>query len=97
MRIFSKKMLREFWESHADAKIGLQGWYEDALRAEWQTPSDIKRTYASASIIGDNRVVFNIQGNAYRLVVKIHYDRGFAYIRFVGTHAEYDRIDTEKV
>lgn len=97
MRIFSKKILREFWENHADAKAGLQGWYEDALRAEWQMPSDIKRTYASASILGDNRVVFNIQGNAYRLVVKIHYDRGFAYIRFVGTHAEYDRIDAEKV
>ena len=97
MRIFSKKMLREFWEAHADAKAGLQGWYEDTLRVEWQTPADIKRTYANASIIGDNRVVFNIQGNAYRLIVKIHYDRGFVYIRFVGTHTEYDKIDAEKV
>jgi mRNA interferase HigB len=97
MRVFSKKMLREFWESHADAKAGLQGWYEEALRVEWQTPSDVKRTYANASIIGDNRVVFNIQGNAYRLVVKIHYDRGFVYIRFVGSHTEYDKINAEKV
>jgi len=97
MRVFSKKMLREFWESHTDAKAGLQGWYEEALRAEWQSPSDIKRRYANASIIGDNRVVFNIQGNAYRLIVKIHYDRGFVYIRFVGTHTEYDKINAEKV
>ena len=97
MRVFSKKVLREFWESHADARIGLQGWYEEALRAEWQTPSDIKRTHANASIIGDNRAVFNIQGNAYRLVVKIHYDRKFTYVRFVCTHAEYDKIDAEKV
>lgn len=97
MRVFSKKMLREFWESHANAKAGLQGWYEEALRAEWQSPSDIKSRYANASIIGDNRVVFNIQGNAYRLVVKIHYDRGFVYIRFVGTHTEYDKINAEKV
>lgn len=97
MRVFSKKILREFWENHADAKAGLQGWYEEALRAEWHTPSSIKQTHANASIIADNRVVFNIQGNAYRLVVKIHYDRGFAYIRFVGTHAEYDRIDAETI
>lgn len=97
MRVFSKKILREFWEDHADAKAGLQGWYEEALRAEWQMPADIKRTHANASIITDNRVVFNIQGNAYRLIVKIHYDRGFAYIRFVGTHAQYDKIDAETI
>ena len=63
----------------------------------WQTPSDIKRAHANASIIANNRVVFNIQGNAYRLVVKLHYDRRFVYIRFVGTHAEYDKIDAETI
>ena len=93
MRIFSKKMLREFWEDHAEAKAGLQAWYEEALRVNWQAPSEIKRIHANASILSDIRVVFNIQGNAFRLVVKIHYDRGFVYVRFVGTHAEYDRID----
>lgn len=97
MRVISKTILREFWEKHADARAGLQGWYEEALRAEWQTPSAIKRSHASASIIADNRVVFNIQGNAYRLIVKIHYDRGYIYIRFVGTHAEYDSVDAESV
>jgi len=97
MRVFSKKILRDYWEKHAAAKAGLQAWYEDALRVEWRSPADIKRTYANASILVDNRVVFNIQGNAYRLVVKIHYDRGFVYVRFFGTHAEYDRIDAETV
>lgn len=97
MRVFSKKILRDFWEKHADAKVGLQAWYEEALRVEWQTPIDIKRAHANASIIADNRVVFNIQGNAYRLVVKVHYGRGFAYIRFVGTHAEYDKISAEMI
>ena len=97
MRVFSKKILRDYWEKHAAAKAGLQAWYEEALRVEWQSPADIKRTHANASILVDNRVVFNIQGNAYRLVVKIHYDRGFVYVRFVGSHAEYDRIDAETV
>lgn len=97
IRVFSKKLLREFWEKHANAKTGLQGWYEEALRANWRTPAEIKQTHANASIIGDNRVVFYIQGNAYRLIVKIHYDRGFAYIRFVGTHDEYNRIDAEVI
>lgn len=97
MRVFSKKMLREFWEQHAEAKTGLQGWYEEALRVEWQTPLDIKQSHANASIIADNRVVFNIQGNAYRLIVKVHYDRGFIYIRFVGTHDEYNRINAETI
>lgn len=97
MRVISKKPLREFWEKHTDAKAALQAWYEDALRAEWRTPGDIKDSYGTASIIGDNRVVFNIKGNDYRLVVKLHYDRGVAYVRFVGTHREYDRIDAETI
>jgi mRNA interferase HigB len=97
MRIFSKKTLREFWENHADAQSALQSWYDDTLRSEWESPNDIKQVYKSASIIGDNRVIFNIKGNDYRLVVKVHYDRGFVYIRFVGTHREYDQINAEIV
>lgn len=93
MRVLSKKPLREFWEKHADAKAALQAWYEDALRAKWRNPTEIKKTYANASIIGDNRVIFNIKGNTYRLVVKVHYDRGYVYIRFVGTHRQYNKID----
>ena len=97
MRVISKKPLRAYWEKHADAKAALQAWYEDALRAEWRTPGEIKSSYGNASIIGDNRVVFNIKGNDYRLVVKLHYDRGIAYVRFVGTYREYDRIDAETI
>ena len=97
MRVISKKPLREFWEKHTDAKAALQAWYEDASRAEWRTPGEVKDSYGNASIIGDNRVVFNIKGNDYRLVVKLHYDRGTVYVRFVGTHREYDRIDAETI
>lgn len=97
MRVISKKPLREFWESHADAKAALQAWYEDAERAQSRTPGDIKRSYRNASIIGDNRVIFNIKGDDYRLVVRIHYDRGYVYVRFMGTHREYDSIDAEKI
>lgn len=97
MRVISKKPLREFWESHADAKAALQAWYEDAERAQWRTPGDIKRSYRTASIIGDNRVIFNIKGNDYRLVVRIHLDRGYVYVRFIGTHREYDSIDAERI
>lgn len=97
MRIISKKALREFWETHPDAKPALQAWYEDALRVEWRTPVDVKNTYGNASIIAANRVVFNIKGNDYRLVVKIHYDRGQIYIRFVGTHRDYDGIHAETI
>jgi mRNA interferase HigB len=97
MRVISKRPLREFWEKHADAKAALQGWYDDALRAEWKTPAAIKNTYGNASILADNRVVFNIKGNAYRLVVKVQYDRGQVYVRFVETHEEYDRIDATRI
>lgn len=71
--------------------------YEDALRSEWRTPGEVKSRYGNASIVGNNRVVFNIKGNDYRLIAKVHYDRGFVYIRFVGTHREYDAIDPETI
>lgn len=97
MRVISKKPLREFWEKHNDAKAPLQAWYDDALRSEWRTPQEVKQRYGNASIIADNRLIFNIKGNDYRLIVKVHYDRGQIYIRFVGTHREYDAIDAETI
>lgn len=97
MRVISKKALREFWETHPDARAALEAWYEDALRVEWRTPWDVKNTYGNASILAGNRVVFNIKGNDYRLVVKIHYDRGQIYIRFVGLHRDYDAINAETI
>ena len=93
MRIIARRTLREFWEHHPDAEQALQAWYHDAKEATWTNPTDIKRTYAAASILPDNRVVFNIRGNQYRLVVAVNYDYGIVYIRFVGTHQAYDKID----
>lgn len=93
MRIIARSTLREFWINHPDAEEALQAWYDDAERVQWKTPSDIKTTYQSASFVSNNRVVFNIRGNHYRLIVHIHYNTQIVYIRFVGTHAEYDRVD----
>jgi mRNA interferase HigB len=93
MRIIALKILREFWEDHPSARQPLQAWYEDAKHALWQSPSDIKATYRNASIVANNRVVFNIEGNDYRLIVAVNYRFGIAYIRFIGTHTEYDRFD----
>jgi mRNA interferase HigB len=97
MRIIARRTLREFWEHHPDAEQGLRAWYYDVQTAVWKSPADIKRTYANASILGQDRVVFNVKGNRYRLVAAINYPYQICYIRFVGTHKEYDRIDAEHV
>jgi mRNA interferase HigB len=97
MRIIALKTLRVFWKRHPDAQQALQAWYHDAKRASWKTPQDIKAIYRNASILENNRVVFNIKGNRYRLVVAVQYQYSLVYIRFVGTHPEYDRIDAATV
>ena len=97
MRVIARRTLREFWERHADAREQLQVWLAVAERADWQSPADIKTVFRSADVLPGNRVVFNIKGNRYRLIVKIHFNRRIVYIRFVGTHAEYDRIDAETI
>ncbi len=99
MRLISRKTLREFWEqpSCVDSEQPLRAWFREATRADWKNPAEVKSAYRSASILGNNRVVFNIAGNKYRLIVKVNYAYGVVYIRFVGTHAEYDRIDVNKV
>ena len=97
MRVISKRMLREFWEVHPDCQEQLKAWYNEAERAAWQSPEDIKREYPSASILKSKRVVFNIRGNLYRLIVRINYDYGLIWIRFIGTHEEYDRIDANRI
>ena len=93
MRIIALKTLRLFWEQHPDAQQALQAWYRDAKRAAWKTPADIRNVYRNASIVGNNRVVFNIRGNQYRLVVAVNYTSSIIYIRFIGTHQDYDKID----
>ena len=98
MRIIAKRTLRNFWESlpkYADAQAPLEAWHFEALKASWATPQEIKAQYRSASILKNNRVVFNIAGNKYRLIVSIDYKRQACFIKFVGTHKQYDEIDAE--
>lgn len=97
MHIIAIGTLRKFWDSHPQAETPLRNWYAEASRADWKTPSDIKAAHRNASFLSNNRVVFNIKGNDYRLVVAVRYTSTTMFIRFVGTHAEYDRIDTATI
>jgi mRNA interferase HigB len=97
MRILSRSTLRNFWETHPDAEESLKTWYSEASNASWQSPLDVKSSRRNASIIGNNRVMFNIKGNTYRLIVSVRYDIGIVFIRFIGTHAEYDKVDAQTV
>ncbi len=99
MRVIAKSSLQKFWERPGcgDARGPLHSWYDEALKAKWRSPQDIKSQYASASICGNNRVVFNVGGNEYRLVVEVQYRAGIVWVKFVGTNAQYDRIDVESV
>jgi mRNA interferase HigB len=93
MRVIAKSTLREFWLKHADSEQALKSWYQEAEKSKWQHQNDIKIEYSSASILGDNRIVFNVKGNSYRLIVKINYAYQMVWIRFIGTHSEYDTVD----
>jgi mRNA interferase HigB len=97
MRIIAKRALREFWERHRDAEEPLLAWYREVEQEDWDTPAKVKEKYRSASIVANNRVVLNIKGNSYRLVVRINHRARIVLIRFVGTHVEYDRINVEEV
>jgi len=97
LRVIAKKILREFWEEHPDCEQQLKAWFQETSNAEWGNSKDIKREYPSASFLADNRVIFNIKGNHYRLIVKINYAYQMVWIRFIGTHAEYDKIDATKI
>ena len=97
MRIIAISTLRIFWEIHTDAEQPIKAWYQEARVANWATPHQVKAMYGNASVLGDNRIVFNISGNKYRLVVKFNYPYQIGYVRLIGTHAEYDRINAEEV
>lgn len=97
MRILAKRTLRDYWESHPTAEEPLRSWYRIVKGADWDSPASVKASLPKASIVGDNRAVFNIRGNDYRLIVQFNYPRRIVYVRFIGTHAEYDRIDARKV
>ena len=97
MRVISKRTLREFYENpnYKDSKSAIEAWHSEALKAEWNNPNEIKEQYKSASVVGSNKIVFNICGNKYRLVVKINYVAKIVFIKFIGTHKEYDKIKVE--
>ncbi len=95
MRIISKKILRDFWEIHPDIEQQLKSWYQETSKADWTGPRQIKKEYPTASFLADNRVVFNIKGNHYRLIIKISYDYQMVWVRFIGTHAEYDKVNAK--
>ena len=97
MRVIAKKILREFWEKYSDSEEPLKTWYKEALKAAWTKPSDIKEEYTKASILKNSRVVFNICGNKYRLIIEINYKRQWVFIRFIGTHKVYNNIDANKI
>ena len=97
MRIIKRGTLTDFWQHHPDAEGPLKSWYREVKDADWQSPHEVKAMFGNAGVVGDNRIVFNIAGNKYRLVVKFNYPYRVAYIRFIGTHAKYDKIDVEDV
>ncbi|MCC7262483.1 MAG: type II toxin-antitoxin system HigB family toxin [Candidatus Latescibacteria bacterium] len=97
MRIIAKKTLRAFWEKYPDAEQPLRAWYEMARIADWHTPAALKAQIHTASLVGNDRVVFNVAGNKYRLVVAVNYPYQALYIRFVGTHGQYDQINAAEV
>lgn len=96
-RILAKSTLRAFWEKHPDCEQNLKTWYKTAAEFDWKSQAEVKKTYGNASIVGNNRIVFNIKGNDYRLIVKFNFERSWAFIRYLGTHKEYDKIDTKNI
>jgi len=97
LRVISRKLLREFWIKHSECEQQLKSWFQEVNKGTWKNLNELKREYPSASILEDNRVCFNIKGNNYRLIVKINLHYQIMWIRFIGTHAEYDKIDANKI
>ncbi len=97
MRVVAKNILRDFREKYSDSEDSLKTWYKEASKAKWNSPADIKNDYPKASILKAGRVVFNICSNKYILVTHINYLRQWVFIRFIGTHNNYDKIDADKI
>jgi mRNA interferase HigB len=96
-RIFAKSTLREFWKKYPDSEQYLKTWYDTAMNSDWKTPADVKQMFISATILKESRVVFNIKGNSFRLVAKFNFEKQWIFIRFIGTHSAYDRIDANTI
>ncbi len=96
-RVFAKSTLREYWEKHPGSGQYLKTWYDTAMSSDWNNPNEVKQTYANASILKDNRIVFIIKGNSYRLVTKFNFTKKWIFIRFIGSHNKYDKIDANTI
>lgn len=97
MQLIAKKHIIGYYEKRPESEQALKAWYDEAVKANWLTPQDIKHQYAHASLLANNRVVFNIKGNDQRLIVAVAYRFGAIYVKFIGTHKEYDKIDAATV
>lgn len=97
MRVIARRILREFWIKHPDCEQQLKSWHREAAKSNWRNTYEIKNEYPTASNIGENRVVFNIRGNNYQLIVKINFQYHMVWIRFIGTPKEYDKIDAHLI
>ncbi len=97
MRVIAKRTLREFWEKHVDSEEQLKAWYRETEKAFWNNINELKKDFPSVSVLKDHRIVFNIKGNKYRLIVRINFEFQITWILFIGTHAEYDKIKANKL
>ena len=99
MRVIAFRKLREFWErpGFSNSETSLRAWYHEVKRAEWNNSNEIKNQFQSASVIGNGRIVFNIRGNSIRLLVAFDFERQIAFVRFIGSHKEYDKIDVKEI
>ena len=97
MRVIAKKTLREFWLKYPNCEEQLKSWFAEAEKGNWLNPNYVKDEFPNSRILPDNRVIFNIKGNEIRLIVKVNYKYGMIWIRFIGTHEEYDEIDSTKI
>lgn len=96
-RIYSKKVLRDFWTANPDAEDPLKRWYETVKQASWDNPADVKKGFRRISILKNGRILFRIKGNHYRIVVRINYRENWVFVRFIGSHKEYDKIDATTI
>lgn len=97
IRIFARSTLKDFWIKHPDSEQYLKTWYDTVLSSNWNNPNDVKQSYINSSVLKDGRIVFNIKGNKYRLVAKFNFQKKWIFIRFIGTHNEYDKIDANTI
>ena len=97
MRIIARRTIREFWHNHSDSETPLISWFKEIKKAKWKNFNELKAQFRNASIVGNDRVVFNIKGNDYRLVAAIDYEKQILWIRFIGTHKAYDKINAKTI